>query len=174
MSTLNKDSAIAVRSPGCEGPRTLEHKRVHFLVVRFRRVRRPGGQQRAIGIAIAPKIGVQSSLVARERDALVSHEERAGHPGCVKQCHEIRQDDGVCPFHVDGQTQGVGGEAVRPGLNLRGHVPGILTQHQPGTFGWVAFRRQILHTPARAKTPLRDSSRLQRARQRHAHARCPA
>jgi hypothetical protein len=40
----------------------------------------------------------------------------------------------VCPFDVDGQTQGVGSEAVRPGLNLRGHVPGILTQHRPGTF----------------------------------------
>ena len=72
----------------------LEHKRVHFLVVRCWRVRRPGGQQRAIGIAVAPKIGVQSSLVARERDALMRHEERAGHPGCVEQCHEIRQTVG--------------------------------------------------------------------------------
>ena len=98
---------------------------MHFLVVRFWCVGRPRGEKRAIGIAVAPEVGVQSSLVAGKRDALVSHEERARHAGCIEQCHEIRQDDGVCPFHIDGQTHGIGGEAVRPGLDLREHAPGF-------------------------------------------------
>ena len=99
---------------------------MHVLVVRVWRSRRTRSEQRTIGVAVAPEVGMEPALVTGQGETVVRHEKRGNDAGGVEERYQIREHGWMSPLDIDGETNGVSGEAIGPTRHARRQTTEIL------------------------------------------------